>query len=522
MDKIKERNRFFAGYAKNRITSAFYIFVGNVTNIALLLMQALLLPPLLLKSVNPELYAFWIAGMDLMIWASSSISYGVPHIMAQHIGIAYSKKDFRAIGEHFTAGMALILLLALLFILAAYYATQGIHYGMTVNETDSHLLGKAFFLCCVSIGLTTIFNGTEMFLVSIQQSLFIKFWGSFSFLVGLITSLLCIKLGYGILAIPFGMLARAVVALSAGVFLAVRCVLRDYSQNIFFCKNRFWKMAKQSVGSMCILFSHEALNAGDNFLAMSFFGPEIVLLLSFTKKAADLVRYIMDSITAASVGVFPHLVGIGDKVKILKGRTEILNVQQWFGLSLLLAYIVWNSQAITLWVGSKYYGGIALTVAIAGATFISARSYLSNSLYKFTGPVMRSSIIAVIELLLKFTFVFLLAPVIGVTGLPTATIMACFVFFGVANYLTRKEIGFLNRTKRTVIFNKYTILYLTFFLLSLGYSWWAWHHGSWFGLISGGIMSVSFVGISILLYDIHLVRYKIKLASIFKWPQKNI
>ena len=211
---------------------------------------------------------------------------------------------------------------------------------------------------------------------------------------------------------------------------------------------------------------------------------------------------------------FSHLTAEKNNKNILRGRAEILNVHLLLGLGLLVSYLMWNSQLVTLWVGNQYYAGFNLTLFLALATFVSTRSHLDNSLYRCSGSIISGSISATFELLLRFVLVFILIHYFGIIGLPLSILVISSVFNFFTNLLIKKKFGlFYYQFNNSLKFNlvPVIILFIMFTFISIYCFLFL---TSWFSLIVGGLLTFLAVSILVVVHNKHLDRYKLKISAI--------
>lgn len=497
----------------NRWKSALHTFVGGISTNFLNLLQMLIVLPVLIKTIEPKVYGIWIGSADLLLWVSY-IMIGFSVVMAQRISVFHAKHNYKDLAEYFATTIIGYFIFFLILIFISPLLSRYIYSFFDLSNNDKKLLSSIFELTSIATYLSLMSGAIELYFNSIQETLIIKYWMFLSTLLGLLVTFYCIYFGSGLYALPYGMLIRGILSLLGGIILTVNSLKKFGYLYFRFSKKHFFDLIKNGLASAFSIGSYGTLTSSDNFLVLTLFSPEIAIIYNMTKKGSDFVRMILDSITTSSIGSFSHLTGERNSKNILKGRKEILNVHLLLGLGLLVAYLMWNSQLVTLWVGNQYYAGFNLTLFLALATFVSTRSHLDNCLYRCSGSVINGSIVATSELLLRFMLVFIFIHYFGIIGLPLSILVISLIFNFLTNSLIKKKFGLLYyRSNNSVKFNLVfaIILFVMFAFISIYFFLFL---NSWFSLIVGGLLTCFAVSVPIVVTNKYLDRYRIKIHAL--------
>ena len=109
MSQLDEINDLpFPGHKRATVLLA----LGSYANTVITIIQGLVLVPLYLYYLGPELYGLWLAsgGMLGMLWL---MNFGIGSLLTQRVGRAYGRSDFSNLGAYFINGMAVYLLICI-------------------------------------------------------------------------------------------------------------------------------------------------------------------------------------------------------------------------------------------------------------------------------------------------------------------------------------------------------------------------------------------------------------------------
>jgi O-antigen/teichoic acid export membrane protein len=150
--------------------------------------------------------------------------------------------------------------------------------------------------------------------------------------------------------------------------------------------------------------------------------PELVPVYTLTKRAAEMLRTLLDTIGYASYGSFAHLVHSEQKTRARAVYAQIKSVRFVCAFAAAAAYIAVNASLVGVWVGPEMYGGTTLTLLFGLQLITAGGAYLVNYLYRATGSVLTGSVALILEALVRLPMMWIGLELVGLPGMALAAI----------------------------------------------------------------------------------------------------
>ncbi|HWE49178.1 MAG TPA: hypothetical protein VG273_05295 [Bryobacteraceae bacterium] len=400
--------------------------VGNASVMVILSAQALVLMPLYLHCIGARLLGAWLATGDVLVWLQA-FDLGLPNLMIQRIGAAHGRNDNTAIGAWLASGLAVLSGIALCLAVAGFFVASAIPGWMRITGAEAVLLRSCFRVSAVGASLCVFNNGFVGFSRGIQDTGKMNGVMLISVIAAFLTAVSAATAGLGLWAPALAAAARA-LTLMVGGSLFVSPYLRGPLRGHFridgaVVRELFAILPATALGGI----GYAAMNQSQIALAAVFLRPEAALVLSVTRKAADLLRSIADTIASSVYGSFASLAGSQERSRAFRVLHQLCALRSAVVIAGAAAYVAVNQVLVGKWVGPRQYGGLPLTMLIAVETVVVGGSYLFNYLYRATGPVARGSLMLLLEALMR---VPLIIAGLKWLGLPGASLAATFTAAG--------------------------------------------------------------------------------------------
>jgi O-antigen/teichoic acid export membrane protein len=184
------------------------------------------------------------------------------------------------------------------------------------------------------------------------------------------------------------------------------------------------------------------MNHTDIPLVATFFGPQAAAVYALTRKAAEALRGLLDTVGFAAYGGFAHLVASADRGRSRGVVSEVVSLR-WSAAAVAMAcYVALNEPFVDLVFGSESFAGLGLTVAFALLVVVGGQSFLLNYLYRAAGAVRSGSLLLLQESLVR---VFAMALGLWLFGLAGGPALAAFVSLVYAWINWRRLLGLIPR-----------------------------------------------------------------------------
>lgn len=406
-----------------RRRAATIMLIGGYASLGITIVQGIVLVPLYLHHIGVSVYGAWLGSGGILGWLSL-LELGTGSLMIQRMANAYGRRDNNAVGNYFASGVLVQFGLTLLLVLAAASLSAFVPQWMGLHGEEASLLSACFVLAAVAAGLNILNTGVSSLAQAVQRPVFVNISNLLTGVLGLLVTITGLTLGWGLRAIPIGLLVRnGSLLLANGVhalFLAyssLRIPLRVGGEPLKDLMRMAPVIFLSSLGNSIAAQSEPALIA-------ILISAEAVTVYTITRRAADIIRMLLDRIAGAVFPGFSHLYSESQFERSRAVLTELRSLLSAGGALMFGVYLALNHSFINLWVGAQYFGGNLLTVLIAVSTLLLVSNQLVSYLYGATGDIQRAAIIITVEAFARLALMAVALKLGGITLLPVATIIS--------------------------------------------------------------------------------------------------
>jgi O-antigen/teichoic acid export membrane protein len=413
---------------------------GNSITVFIASLQAILLIPLYLDAVGPRVSGAWLASAEILAWMQA-MDLGIPNLMIQRIAAAHGRGDSQDGAGWFASGQLLLALVSALVAGAGVLVSLILPSLFGVGGSEAEVLRGCFLLGTAASCATIFGNGFVGLSRAIQDTAFLSGMLIVSAVVGLVTSLTLIVMGWGLWAVALGLVARAVVSLTASLAFGILAWRKQFGVPFRVERLVVRQLLEATPATAIGGVSYALMSQSEIVLVASLARPELAVVYALTRKAADLGRSLVDMIGFATYGGFAHLIGGPQREQAQKVRSQILSLHMSAAIAVAAAYLAVNRSLVTQWVGADFFGGLPLVFLMALQSVVLGHSYLINLLYRATGRVVEGSLALVLEALVRLPLLAALLLLFGLPGLPAAAILTAATSAVLIHRRSMRELG---------------------------------------------------------------------------------
>ena len=424
----------------SRSRAAAATFSANAVNALIVGIQAIVLVPLYLHATGPRLYGSWLASAEVLVWMQA-MDLGIPNLMIQRIASAYGRNDKSRAAEWSATGIFVVGVISILIGAAGVLIALGLPALVGAAPQDRALLSGSFVVGTIATCGTLFANGFVGMARAIQDTYFLSAALVVSALAGLVTSLVLIMGGWGLWAIPLGLVARAVVGLAAALVFAVHVWRVHFAMPFRIERGILKELLTTSPITAIGGISYALMSQSEIVLVAALIRPELAVVYALTRRAADLGRSLVDMIGFATYGGVAHLMTSADGETARRIYGRILALHLACAIAVGAAYLAVNRSFLDVWVGPSVAGGLGLIFLMAIQSVVLGHSYLLNLHYRAMGRVVEGSLALVIEALVRVPLLAAMLLLIGLPGLPIAATATAFVSAVMIRRRTVRELG---------------------------------------------------------------------------------
>jgi len=411
----------------SRRRSAILFATFGYVSVALTVVQGIVLVPLYLHHLGVALYGAWLASGDVLAWLALS-DPGLSTVLQQKIAyqLGANDRDGLAVtmGTGLAAGFALALIPLLLWPAAAFVPDLlHVHEG-AVQLTQAIKLGLfgtsctllAFFLAAITTGLQLAMGYGVILTVSS--------------LVGLVITIVLLRLGYGLPSMAVGLLVRAILLLVGNGTQLAWWLRTTRSPRLRYSGEELRGLGRLLSLTFVSRLGATLLEKVEAFLIARLISPAAAATVVLTGRSFDAVRMLAVRVPNALVPALAHLAGTGDRNAMGAVVTRIGNYLAWLGALGFGVALILNRQFVHLWVGSPSYAGDMFSIA---AAFATAFALLTASMYQMliaSGQIAKVSLATLGEATVRVPLQVVLILSFGAFGMPIATIVTTLIVAG--------------------------------------------------------------------------------------------
>ncbi|MBC2595617.1 hypothetical protein H5P28_15220 [Ruficoccus amylovorans] len=425
---IRELKHSLHHKAPSRRKATLWRVITSWTDQGTLIVIGLLLLPLYFKILGAEKYGYWLASGGILVWIGM---LDMTAITGQRASNAYGKKDLTTCVSYLWTGLAFNLLILLPVIYAGYLMGGEIPNWLSAPESLSQELTRAFQIGVLAVAIQYFCSCSNSFLNAIQRPVAIAVARPIAATAQIVTIFYGLYHGWGLLAIPTGLLARNLIIGAQGVayscFLAFLLVPR-----LVVSRHVFKDYCKTGPAVMLNVLSTGVGQKIQPTLITLFLSAEAAAAYDATLRVGMLISTTTARLSLAAFPSFSHLLGSERSERV---RTLLKNC--YLGILAISTlglggYAAFNQSFVYLWLQDAPFAGQSVTLLAAiWLLTLSIGSYIftlylsfgainASMLIKTTGTVVQV-LLAVV--LLKFT-------PLGLLSLPLAALIATLGMIG--------------------------------------------------------------------------------------------
>lgn len=408
-----------------RARLAFFGFATDVTGQAVLIAVTFLTTPVILALTSESLYGFWITTSSILGYLGL-VDLGIGISLIRMVAtLPADDGDSERLGQIAAEGLFLFATAALIFSVVGLLASPHVTAWFRIPPSEAGEIVSAYKLAviggAIALPLST-FTGVLSGLQRMAVSNVIRMCAT---IFGTLLSLILLKAGMGLRALPVGTLVGLVVS-AAGSYIAIR----QYRSGF---RLRFRRLEASHLRALLAYGGFFQIGRIGNTIAISADSVLIAVMLG----AAYVTPYSLTSKLAVlfSIGLASKLpTALLPAAAQMFAQNELETLRQLFlrltfyaarfavvtGAFLLFA----NRDFVTLWVGPQYYGGALLNAVFVVLVF-------QDTIYRGTTGVLYASddmgkwaVASVIEGALNVVISIMLARRLGLVGIALGTSIA--------------------------------------------------------------------------------------------------
>jgi len=435
-----------------------------VTNI----FNALILLPLYLHKIDASTLGLWLATGNILAWMTLA-DPGVGDVLQQKIAQLRGQNDNLEISLTIGSGIITALVILAVAIIAGILFFFLI--GTIINKDVSQYKGlqTALLLSIIATGMSLVSFSLSGINQGLQNSAPVAISSLSANFVFLITNIILLYLGYGVISIASANLVRAVY-INIYNFSALKKQLKKEGLEIIFQISHLKRFTR--------IFSFTSLSriiggfsaSLDMIVLARFIPPSMITIFEINKRPVQMTQSLLGRHSVALMPLISHANGKGNVREI---KTLIYSQFNYYAYAVIFAaycFLGNYKNLIAVWTGADKYAGNTVIYLLTTAFFFTLIGYFMANVAYALGDIKTNSFITIIKGVISGLLFYFASKHFGLVGLLVVMVgVSITIDFFLFSFRLHR-IGYLDRTFALSILRKWLIIIPTGACLTLALS----------------------------------------------------
>jgi len=405
-----------------------------------MIVNGIIMVPIYFKFMPVSTYGAWLATGNVVAMIGL-IESGFGSVITQKMSAALIQKDEKLFSKLAGANVYSAILIAIMLFLIGLLISPFVAGWINVEESVQNSITIAFIISLASASISLIVSLLGAFAQVWQET---KITGLMSIIVnvlGIISLLIYLYLGYGVISLALGYLTRAILnLLGILTWLVVNWRKKKLSRPTFnmiviigLLKDCFYPFLSKITDVL--------MGNTQSFILAIFINPSLAVVYDITGKIASVSCNFVNMANSSFFGLYALTFASKNTGEINK---LIKSVSNFFVTTLITALLysqVFTKYFVHFWVGLDKYGGDLLLLFIVSSLFITQLKQYYNNLLFSGGLINKSAKLDVLSMVLFVILLLIVVKPAQIYAIPIATIGSGVVFLGLYLGLLSKDLS---------------------------------------------------------------------------------
>ncbi|MBN1105621.1 MAG: oligosaccharide flippase family protein [Deltaproteobacteria bacterium] len=387
----------------------------------LIIVRTLVMVPLYLRHISLTEYGAWLATGGVISFLTV-MDFGLMGVIAQRAALASGANDKEKLGETVGTGMIVALVLSSGLTLVALALAPFVPRLMGVSGEAAHRVLVCFVMAGIANGISVLSFAPSGILHSLQRTFISGLLLLLAELANLAITLWLLLAGWGLYAIGWGLLGRALILLIGNSGWCLQVCLRQMGLRIRCTWAEAGFLWSRSVYTMASRTASGIMSGLDGFLIGALIGPEIAGAYVLTTRAHDIVRSFYGTFAAALMAPLANLRGEDTPLRFKEIVVTSFHVQITFAAIGLAGVVALNQSLMGLWVGKEMFAGQMINILFGIWAFGWVVTGLSWNVLFALGEVPMLAKVSWLEAILRVGLAIPLLLGVGPVGAPISAL----------------------------------------------------------------------------------------------------
>ncbi|HEY9221973.1 MAG TPA: oligosaccharide flippase family protein [Lutibacter sp.] len=423
----------------SKYKASIYNYLFNSINAIVMIVNGIIMVPLYFKFMTLSTYGAWLATGNVVAMLGL-VESGLSGVITQKMSVAIAEKDDKKFFQLAGANIYTALLMSLVLFVLGMSISPFIADWINADESIKRSITIAYIISLSSAALALLNSLIGAFPQVWQETKTTGIITTVVNIVGVISLVIYLYLGFGVVSLALGYLTRAILnLLGQGSWIFMKWSKLNLSRPTYnfavikeLLKDCFYPFLSRTSGVI--------MGNSQSFIIAMFISPTLAAVYDISSKIAVVACNFVGMVNGSFFGLFSLTFASKNKIEI----NNLINRVSTFFLtvlfSALLYSMVFTKAIVHFWVGLDKYGGdLLLTFIIIALLITQLKQYFNNLLYT-GGLINKSAKLDVISMILYVALLLAIVKPAQIYAIPIATFGSGMVFIGMYLRLLKKNL----------------------------------------------------------------------------------
>lgn len=413
----------------SKTKSSLINLIYNYANVSFVIINGLILVPLYLTYFSVGTYGSYLSSGNI-IGMLGLLEGGMSFVLTQKLSRCYVKNEMSEFSKILGSGLFLSISIFCLLVCIGFILLPFISNWVKAEPDEYLNIQYAFLFSSIGAGLNIVYHNISAVFQALLKVNICGFSNIISIIIGIGSTLLGLKLGLGIMAIPLGVLIKGFV----GIIILIIFMIRFLRQTNIPSIEINMSATKELLKSVLPMFgggvAKSLVTNSQLLIITNFINPTASAVFFITGRIYQVCDSFLAPIGSSIFSSISQIVGQGDKLLIKNSITRIFFVFNLFSLLILSLSFIFNEYFVSLLLGVDKYGGFYLSLLLCvNMLFYTRFNFLSVNLFAL-GVFGKTIFYDVIGSLIRLIIIIILIRYIGYISLPIAEFLSTTILIG--------------------------------------------------------------------------------------------
>lgn len=452
----------------SKTKSSIINLLFNYANVSFVIINGLILVPLYLTYFSVGTYGSYLSSGNI-VGMLGLLEGGTSFVLTQKLSNCYVKKNLNEFSKILGSGLFMSLSIFFLLVSIGIVLFPFISDWVKAEPNEYENIQYAFLFSAIGAGLNIVYHNISAVFQALLKVSICGFTNIISIIVGITSTLLGLKFGLGVVAIPLGVLIRGAVGVFILLILLIKILMKEKFPRIQMDK----LVTRDLIKSVLPMFgggvAKSLVTNSQLLIITNFISPTASAVFFITGRIYQVCDSLLAPVGSSIFSSVSQIVGEGNKTAIKINIVKIFFVFNVFSVFILSLSFIFNSSFVSLLMGADKYGGNMLSLFLCiNMLFYTRFNFLSVNLYAL-GVFGKTVMYDVFGGVLRLIIIFSLIRYIGYIALPLAEFLSTIFLTGYfLNKLMISKIELKGKEILSFVFSGSSILFVIF---SISFIW---------------------------------------------------